>query len=60
MKVLVFGGNGATGFHVVEQLLENNVDVKTIVRNSTKLKSLENQKTSRLSQLVSLIWIMQN
>lgn len=44
MKVLVLGGNGATGFHLVEQLLENNVDVKTIVRNSAKLKSLENQK----------------
>jgi len=44
MKVLVLGGNGATGFHVVEQLLENNVDVKTIVRNSTKLISLDNQK----------------
>ncbi len=44
MKVLVLGGNGATGFHIVEQLLENNVDVKTIVRNSAKLKSLENQK----------------
>ena len=44
MKVLVLGGNGATGFHIVEQLLENNVDVKTIVRNSAKLKSLGNQK----------------
>ena len=44
MKVLVLGGNGATGFHVVEQLLENNVEVKTIVRNSARLKSLENQK----------------
>ena len=44
MKVLVLGGNGATGFHIVELLLENNVDVKTIVRNSAKLKSLENQK----------------
>jgi putative NADH-flavin reductase len=42
MKVLVLGGNGATGIHVVEQLLEKNVDVKTIVRNSVKLKSLEN------------------
>ena len=44
MKVLVLGGNGATGIHVVEQLLENNVDVKTIVRNSAKLKSLENKE----------------
>jgi len=43
MKVLVLGGNGATGYHVVKQLLENNVDVKTIVRNSSKLKSLGNQ-----------------
>lgn len=44
MKVLVLGGNGATGIHVVEQLLENNVDVKTIVRNSAKLKSLKNKE----------------
>lgn len=44
MKVLVLGGNGATGIHVVGQLLENNVDVKTIVRNSAKLKSLKNKK----------------
>ena len=44
MKVLVLGGNGATGIHVVEQLLENDVDVKTIVRNSAKLKSLENKE----------------
>ena len=44
MKVLVLGGNGATGIHVVEQLLENNVDVKTIARNPAKLKSLENKE----------------
>jgi len=44
MKVLVLGGNGATGIHVVEQFLENNVDVKTIVRNSAKLRSLENKE----------------
>ncbi len=43
MKVLVLGGNGATGYHVVKQLLENNVDVKTIVRNPSRLKSIENQ-----------------
>lgn len=40
MKVLVLGGNGATGYHVVKQLLDNNVDVKTIIRNPIKLKSL--------------------
>lgn len=43
MNVLVLGGNGATGYHVVKQLLKNNVNVKTIVRNAEKLKSLENQ-----------------
>ena len=42
MKVLVLGGNGATGYHVVKQLLENNVNVKTIIRNPSKLKSLGN------------------
>ena len=42
MKVLVLGGNGATGCHVVKQLLENNVNVKAIIRNPLKLKSLGN------------------
>jgi putative NADH-flavin reductase len=45
MKILVLGGNGATGYYVVKQLLENNVYVKTIVRNPEKLKQLENQKS---------------
>lgn len=44
MKVLVLGGNGATGIHVVEQLLENKVAVKTIVRNSAKLTSLSHKE----------------
>ncbi len=44
MNVLVLGGNGATGFQVVKQLLENSVNVKTIVRNTEKLKSLGNQE----------------
>jgi len=44
MKVLVLGGNGATGIHVVEQLLENKVYVKTIVRNSAKLTSLKHKE----------------
>jgi putative NADH-flavin reductase len=44
MNVLVLGGNGATGYQVVKQLLENRVNVKVIVRNTEKLKSLENQK----------------
>lgn len=44
MNVLVLGGNGATGYHVVKQLLNNSVNVKTIVRNTEKLKSLGNQE----------------
>jgi len=44
MNVLVLGGNGATGLHVVNQLLENKVEVKTIVRNPAKLKLLGNQE----------------
>lgn len=44
MNVLVLGGNGATGYQVIKQLLKNNVNVKTIVRNPEKLKSLGNQE----------------
>jgi putative NADH-flavin reductase len=44
MKVLVLGGNGATGYQVVKQLLKNNVNVKVIVRNTEKLKSLGNRE----------------
>ena len=58
MKVLMLGGNGATGIHVVEQLLENNVNVKTIVRNSVKLKSLE--KKENLEIITASILDMDN
>jgi uncharacterized protein YbjT (DUF2867 family) len=40
MNVLVLGGNGATGYQVVKQLLKNSVNVKVIVRNAEKMKSL--------------------
>jgi putative NADH-flavin reductase len=44
MNVLVLGGNGATGYQVVKQLLNNSVNVKVIVRHAEKLKSLGNQE----------------
>lgn len=44
MDVLVLGGNGATGYQVVKQLLKNSVYVKTIVRNPEKLETLGNQE----------------
>jgi putative NADH-flavin reductase len=44
MNVLVLGGNGATGYQVVKQLLKNSVNVKVIVRNAEKLKSLGHQE----------------
>ena len=44
MNAPVLGGNGATGIHVVAQLLENDVAVKTIVRNSAKLTSLPHKE----------------
>lgn len=44
MKVLVLGANGRTGYHVVKQLLENEIGVKALVRNPIKLESLQPHK----------------
>ena len=41
MNVLVVGGTGATGIHVVRILLEQGHRVKAVVRNSTKLQNLK-------------------
>jgi len=43
MKVLVLGGNGATGYHAVRQLLANHAKVTAIVRHPARLHSLENR-----------------
>lgn len=40
MVVLVLGGTGKTGLHLVQQLLARNVKVRTIVRSPEKLPSL--------------------
>jgi nucleoside-diphosphate-sugar epimerase len=56
MKVLVLGGNGATGIHVVKQLLDNGVTVKTVVRNPDRLKSLEHHE--RLEVITASILTM--
>lgn len=45
MKVLVLGASGATGFQVVKQLLEHQIEVRVIVRNTEKFVSLEKQNT---------------
>lgn len=39
-SILVLGGTGATGKHVIKQLLENGKSVKAIVRSKEKLISL--------------------
>lgn len=44
MKVLVFGANGSTGINVVTLLLENNIDVKAIVRNEEKLDPIKDSE----------------
>ena len=44
MKVLVLGATGQTGYHVVNQFLENNIQVKAIVRNAEKFKDFQSDK----------------
>jgi len=44
LKVLVLGGTGQTGYHAVNQFLENNIQVKAIVRNAEKLKDTRSDK----------------
>ena len=44
MKVLVLGATGQTGYHVVNQFLENSIQVKAIVRNAEKFKDIRNDK----------------
>lgn len=41
MKVLVLGATGQTGFHVVNQFLDNNIQVKAIVRNAKKFDDIQ-------------------
>jgi hypothetical protein len=44
MKVIVLGGNGATGYHAVRQLLANHVEVTAIVRHPAKLHALQDRR----------------
>jgi len=41
LKVLVLGATGQTGFHVVNQFLDNNIQVKAIVRNAKKFDDIQ-------------------
>ncbi len=53
MKVLVLGATGATGRHVVKQLLDNGIEVTAIVRSMLKLTALE--KNSGLEVITASI-----
>ena len=44
MKVLVLGATGQTGFHVVNQFLDNNIQVKAIVRNAEKFEEIQSDE----------------
>jgi len=44
LKVLVLGATGQTGYHVVNQFLENSIQVKAIVRNAEKFKDFQSDK----------------
>lgn len=44
MKVLVLGANGATGFNVVTQLLDKEIYVKAMTRNTEKFTAIKNTK----------------
>lgn len=44
MKVLVLGATGQTGYHVVEQFIENSIQIKAIVRNVDKFKDIQSNK----------------
>lgn len=44
MKVLVLGATGQTGYHLVNQFLENRIQVKAIVRNAEKFEDIQSDK----------------
>jgi putative NADH-flavin reductase len=44
MKVMVLGSTGQTGYHVVKQLIENDIQVIAIARNSNKFKDIQNDQ----------------
>ena len=48
MKVLVIGASGATGLHVVKQLIELHIEVIVIVRNPVKIYSLQNKDNLKI------------
>lgn len=48
MKILVLGATGQTGYHVVTQFLENNIQVKAIVRNTDKFRDIQNIENLQL------------
>src|SRR5690606_32521879 len=62
MKTLVVGATGATGKHVVHQLLEKGQEVKIVVRSANNLpKEWENQQnleiiTGSVSEIPSSEW----
>ncbi len=57
MKVLIVGANGATGKHVVSQLLENGHKVKVVVRSSSKLSHeiISHENTEVIEQSILTI-----
>ena len=44
MKALVLGANGATGFNVVNQLLEQGIEVKALTRSVEKFDAVKNSE----------------
>lgn len=50
MKVLVFGGSGATGKLVVRQLIKKNIEVRLVVRGSSIIE--ENISNDKLIELI--------
>lgn len=50
MKVMVLGANGATGFNVVTQLLNNGIHVKALARNVGRFDSIKDRDQLEIIQ----------